>query len=293
MARKKNKHVGFDAFMNEPEDASPDMANGRRGRATQRSILLRGFWAVLGTFAGLAGTVAGVAGAIAPPHVETVGGPLAAGGTYSVNVHQLFFLLAAALLSLSGFGLWKAGHRGGMGLWRATLRPGIMCAATALMAAGLIFTNCFAAGDAQGAGLALSGIAAAVFFVSWQLRGPRLPLRSGDDYWHRAFAILFSVVALVAAMGTVGAARQWSRQDYHLRFDVPRFEYQTIAQRSYDRHSREWETGSQVVRVPRQTYSMAGVVAGFMALFALGAVGEARFRWKESAAARKAVFAGL
>jgi hypothetical protein len=154
------------------------------------------------------------------------------------------------------------------------------------MFAGLVFERFVAAGPVQLVGLAFTVLAGCAFILFWMLRGPNVALRAGDDYWNKAFALVFAQIGLCSTVGAGGALQHWAKQGWCFDQRGPTFTHAVVREDHWNWREREIVTEEVTYRVPRARYSHAPVAAGLLGLMAVGCFAEMRHRLRVARRAR-------
>jgi hypothetical protein len=198
---------------------------------------------------------------------------------YSVNMFHMMYFGVSVLAAFGMFAFWKAAHRSGLSFWRATLRPGLICICLAIMGGAANFTLNLAADKLQFVGLGFFSAAALAMWIIWSLRGPDVPLVPGEAYWQRVLSRLFLLMGVAAIVGAFSLFSSWGGEDrtfYNnggLRtIDV----VETYV--DYNRGQRNIRTQTVERTISTPMFDARPVGAGFLALIAVCAIGESRYR---------------
>ncbi|MEK6643200.1 MAG: hypothetical protein AABZ08_04770 [Planctomycetota bacterium] len=244
--------------------------------SSSRGVLPRVFWTLFAVATGIVGVILVGVGTFAPAEMERV--QVDGWEPFHIDTIRFTYLVATALLPISGFGLWKAAHRGGLGFWRSTARPGLLAASTTMIGAGLTSSTHFLPGRMQVLGLSAAAVGAVGLLFFWILRGPSFNLTASDGYWNKAFTVMFSLAGVCASMGSVGSFRHWSRQGYDVGPSGDLFREVKVCREHWDSDNETMRGEMRTYDVPRPVYNhtpMAGVLA---TLLAVGCFSEARYR---------------
>ena len=169
-----------------------------------------------------------------------------------------------------------------------------MCLCVAIMGIAFAMGQTLLVGAGQFIAIIVLGVAAIAFEFLWFLRGPRLSPALGDDYWQRAWGIIFLWVALAAGIGAIRIYGVW--KDSPTRFDLAEtskfqaFDTQEVQISGYMRgKGGDWIRKDELrqYRVPNSRYNHLPVAAGLLALLSIGAFGEYGSRAKRAKIARK------
>ncbi len=168
--------------------------------ADRRSAFVRTVWGVLSTIF-LLGTLALVLVPlfVAVPRLQSeIQREL--GMQIQPGAPPLAFLwaIAALVLTLGVFFVWKAAHGPGYSFWHATLRPGVLAVCTALVGAAVVFGSAYGAEREQTVMLIVIGFFAALGGSVWQIRGAIPPSPRDHKAYHAVVAWVCVAVAGLA-----------------------------------------------------------------------------------------------
>jgi len=249
-----------------------------------RVLPVRLIWATLAIFSGaFAIACLGMVWRSAPSYYPLV---YSDGTVYHVNRGHVGFLYGVLGGAACIFTTWKAVHRRGLGLWRATVRPALLCAATAWMGVAMVMQLCFAAGRQQVVCLIAIGMGLTAFLTTWLLRGPQAPVIKHDDYWQAAWAHLFAALAAVCVAGAVLSVVAWHWTGHRVFSARPVF----VACEITDPWRPLWHGGppaAQTVSRATSQIQPAPILAGICTVLAVGAFNEWRYRRRQSRLARE------
>jgi hypothetical protein len=247
-------------------------------RPGTRNLFVRIAWSILGAalFAGTCGLV--VAGTFAGPDIEIFDTTGIDGEKHAFDAFHFLYMVAAVTAGFCAFALWKASHRGGLPFWRSTTRPALMCGFLALTAAAFAFERFIAPPAAQAFGIVVMGVFALSFMTLWFLRGPTPTGIFGDIYWPRATTILFTLIAVVALLGSVLTFKNWKSASRQWRMESDTTRVVAIAEYDFDPKIQKFVQRESELPAQYSAFNHLPIASGLLAMLAVGSMGEARYR---------------